>query len=58
MAIAAFAFGLAYAAGSAVRGHVLSGLVTAVIVAVLVFLVLSRVQDHNAAVRRRRERAP
>jgi L-lactate permease len=56
MAIVAVFFGVAYAVSSAIRGQVLPGLVTGVLAAVLVFLVLTRVQEHNAAVRRRRER--
>jgi hypothetical protein len=56
MAIVALLFGIAYAVSSALRGAVLAGLVTGVLGAVLVFLVLARVQEHNATVRRRRER--
>jgi hypothetical protein len=56
MAIVAVLFGVAYAVSSAIRGHVLSGIVTGLLGAVLVFLVLGRVAEHNAAVRRRRER--
>ena len=56
MAIVAVLFGVAYAVSSAIRGQVLAGVVTGAIGAVLVFLVLTRVQEHNAAVRRRRER--
>ena len=56
MAIAGLLFGIAYAVSSAIRGQVLSGIVTGAIGAVLVFLVLGRVTEHNAAVRRRRER--
>jgi DMSO/TMAO reductase YedYZ heme-binding membrane subunit len=56
MAIVAAFFGLAYAISSIVRGDVLSGVVTGGIGAVLVFLVLVRVTEHNDAVRRRRER--
>jgi L-lactate permease len=54
--IVALFFGVAYAVSSAIRGQVLAGLVTGALGAVLVFLVLTRVQEHNAAVRRRRER--
>ena len=53
--MAAF-FGVAYALSSALRGEVLAGIITGAIGAVLVFLVLTRVQEHNAAARRRRER--
>jgi uncharacterized membrane protein YfcA len=49
-------FGVAYAVSSAIRGDVLAGLVTGVLGAVLVYLVLTRVQEHNAAAQRRRER--
>jgi L-lactate permease len=56
MAIVALFFGVAYGVSSSLRGAVLPGLVTGVLGAVLVFLVLTRVQEHNAAVRRRRER--
>jgi len=56
MMIVAAVFGVAYAISSIVRGQVLSGIVTGAIGAVLVFLVLVRVTEHNEAVRRRRER--
>ncbi|HKH18544.1 MAG TPA: hypothetical protein VKA57_13545 [Solirubrobacteraceae bacterium] len=56
MAIVAAFFGIAYAVNSAIRGQVLAGIVTGAIGALLVFLVLGRVTEHNAAVRRRRER--
>jgi hypothetical protein len=56
MAIVAAFFGIAYAVSSAIRGQVLAGIVTGAIGALLVFLVLGRVTEHNAAVRRRRER--
>jgi uncharacterized membrane protein YfcA len=58
MAIVAVVFGLTYAVGSALRGHVLSGIVTGVIAALLVYLVLTRVQAYNDESRRRRERGP
>ena len=54
--VAAF-FAGAYIVSSALRGQVLVGIVTAAIGAVLVYLVLTRVDEHNAAARRRRERA-
>ena len=54
--IVATFFGVAYALSSALRGQVLAGIVTGALGAVLVFLVLTRVQEHNAAARRRRER--
>jgi L-lactate permease len=56
MAIVGAFFGIAYAVSSAVRGEVLAGVVTGAIGALLVFLVLDRVQQRNAALRRRRER--
>ena len=56
MAIVAVAFGVVYAVSSILRGHVLPGIVTAVLGAVLLYLVLGRVQEHNEAARRRRER--
>jgi L-lactate permease len=56
MLIVAVVFGIAFAASAALRGEVLPGLVTGVIGAILVFLVLKRVTEHNEAVRRRRER--
>ncbi len=56
MAIVAAVLGVAFAVNSILRGHVLPGLVTGVLGAVVVFLVLGRVQEHNATVRRRRER--
>ena len=56
MVIVALVFGVAYGVSAAIRGQLLSGIVTGVIGAVLVFLVLGRVSEHNAAVRRRRER--
>jgi L-lactate permease len=55
-AIVGVLFGVAYAVSSAIRGEVLAGIVTGAIGAVLVFLVLTRVNEHNAAARRRRER--
>jgi hypothetical protein len=56
MTIVAIFFGVAYAVSSAVRGQVLAGVVTGAVGALLVYLVLVRVQEHNAAMRRRRER--
>jgi uncharacterized protein (DUF2062 family) len=55
--VAAF-FAAAYIVSSVLRGQVVAGIVTAAIGAVLVYLVLTRVDEHNAAARRRRERAP
>jgi L-lactate permease len=56
MIIVAVVFGVAFAVSAALRGEVLPGLVTGVLGAILVFLVLKRVTEHNEAVRRRRER--
>jgi hypothetical protein len=56
MAIVAVFFGVAYAVSSAIRGELLTGVVTGAVGGILVFLVLMRVQEHNDAVRRRRER--
>ena len=56
MVIVGAFFGVAYAVSSAARGQVLAGIVTGALGAVLVFLVLTRVQEHHAAQRRRRER--
>ena len=56
MVVVALFFGVAYAVSAAIRGQVLAGIVTGAIAAVLVFLVLGRVTEHNAAARRRRER--
>ena len=56
MAIVGVLFGIAYAVSSAIRGQVLAGVVTGAIGALLVYLVLVRVQEHNERVRRRRER--
>jgi L-lactate permease len=56
MLIVAVVFGVAFAVSAALRGEVLPGLVTGVLGAILVFLVLKRVTEHNEAVRRRRER--
>ena len=55
MAVVAVFFGIAYAVGSVLRGRVLSGVVTGALGGLLLFIVLIRVQEHNAAVRRRRE---
>jgi uncharacterized protein (DUF2062 family) len=56
LVIVALFFGVAYAVSSAIRGQVLAGVVTGAIGALLVYLVLLRVQEHHAAQRRRRER--
>jgi len=54
MAIVAVCFGIAYAVASAIRSQLLAGAVSGAIGAVLVFVVLVRVGEHNAEVRRRR----
>jgi hypothetical protein len=54
MAIVAAFFGVAFAISGIARGDVAPGLVGGALGAVLVFLVLQRVQQHNDAVRRRR----
>jgi hypothetical protein len=56
MVIVAAVFGVAFALNSILRGHVLPGLAAGALGAVVVFLVLGRVEERNAAVRRRRER--
>ena len=56
MVIVGAFFGAAFAIGSILRGDVAPGLVGGALGAVLVYLVLQRVSEHNAAVRRRRER--
>ena len=56
LVIVALFFGVAYAVSSAIRGQVLAGVVTGAIGALLVYLVLLRVQQQHAARRRRRER--
>jgi len=54
MAAVGAVFGIAYAVNSILRGHVIAGLVAGALGAVLVFVVLVRVQDQHAS-RRRRE---
>jgi hypothetical protein len=56
MAIVAVLFGAAFAISGILRGDVAPGLVGGALGAVLVFLVLRRVQEHNEVTRRRRER--
>jgi hypothetical protein len=56
MAAVGAVFGIAYAVNSILRGHVVAGLVAGGLGAVLVFVVLMRVQEQHAASRRRRER--
>jgi presenilin-like A22 family membrane protease len=53
-AVAAF-FGAAFAISGIVRGDVAPALAGGVLGAAVVYLVLNRVQEHNDAVRRRRE---
>jgi hypothetical protein len=55
MAVVAVFFGVAFAISGIVRGDVAPGLAGGALGAVLVYLVLERVQTHNAATRRRRE---
>jgi hypothetical protein len=54
--IVALFFGVAYAVSAAIQGHVLPGIVTGVLGAALIYLLFVRVQEHQAAQRRRRER--
>ena len=56
MALVGAFFGAAFALSSALRGNVLPGIVAGALAAAVVYLVLQRVQEHNDAVRRRRER--
>jgi hypothetical protein len=56
MAIVGAFFGAAFALSGVLRGDVAPGLAGGALGAVLVYLVLQRVSEHNAAVRRRRER--
>ena len=56
MAVVGVFFGVAFALSSILRGDVAPGLVGGALAAVLVYLVLGRVQEHNEQVRRRRER--
>jgi uncharacterized membrane protein YfcA len=55
MALIGALFGAAFALSSILRGDVAPGLVGGALGALLVFLVLQRVQAHNAEQRRRRE---
>jgi hypothetical protein len=55
MIVSAF-FGAAFAISGIVRGDVAPGLVGGVLGAVLVYLLLQRVHEHNEAMRRRRDR--
>jgi uncharacterized membrane protein YfcA len=54
MAIVGAFFGVAFAISGIARGDVAPGLVGGVLGAVLVYLVLQRVSDHHAELRRRR----
>jgi hypothetical protein len=56
MALIGAFFGVAFAISSILRDAVAPGLVGGVLGAAVVFLVLQRVQEHNDALRRRRER--
>jgi uncharacterized membrane protein YfcA len=57
MVIVGAFFGVAFAISGALRGDVAPGIVGGVLGAVLVYLVLRRVSEHHAALRRRREGA-
>jgi uncharacterized membrane protein YfcA len=54
MALIGALFGAAFAISSILRDAVAPGLVGGVLCAVLVYLVLQRVHEHNEALRRRR----
>jgi uncharacterized membrane protein YfcA len=56
MAIVGAFFGAAFALSNILRDDVAPGLVGGALAAVLVYLVLQRVQEHNEQVKRRRER--
>ena len=56
MLIAAVVFGAAFAIASIARGDVAPGLVGGALGGILLFLLLQRVQQHNEATKRRRER--
>jgi hypothetical protein len=56
MLIAAVIFGAVFAVASVIRGDVAPGLVGGALGGLLLYLVLLRVQQHNDAVRRRRDR--
>jgi hypothetical protein len=56
MVVVAAFFGVAFAISGIARGTVAPGLVGGALGAVLVYLVLQRVHDHNEELRRRRER--
>ena len=49
-------FGAAFAISGIVRGDAAPGIVGGILGAVLVYLVLQRVSEHHADLRRRRER--
>jgi hypothetical protein len=56
MALVGAFFGAAFAISAIARGDVAPGLVGGALGGLLVFLVLQRVQQHNDAARRRRDR--
>jgi hypothetical protein len=56
MALVGALFGVAFSVSGIIRGDAAPGLVGGALGAVVVYLVLQRVEDHNDAVRRRRER--
>ena len=55
MALVGGVFGVAFAISGIARGDVAPGLVGGVLGALLVYLVLVRVKEHNDVLRRRRE---
>jgi L-lactate permease len=56
MAIAGACFAVAFAISAALRGDYAPGIVGGILGGVLVYLVLVRVTEHHADLRRRRER--
>ena len=53
-ALVAALFGASYAIAMVIRGDVLPGIVTGILGAILIYVLLGRVHEHNDAVRRRR----
>jgi L-lactate permease len=54
IALVAAVFGIVYAVSSVMRGNVLPGLVAGALGGVLVFLTITRLQQHRDAAQRRR----